>query len=441
MDFIRSLSRLTLGAATLICLIAASTSRGETGWPKFQGPSAPVGLSTSLPLTWASADDMAWTIAIPGYGQSSPVIYGDLLVVTSVEGPEKETGIIVGLDTKTGNILWKKELKTASGAKNNNYVSRAAPTPIIDAKQITVLFEGGNLLALDHQGRELWQRNLVEDFGEIKSRHGLSSSLEQNNDTVFVWIERENEPYVLAVAKQDGTDRWKVPGLGVTSWSSPRLIPLDTSAHLVLSGVGKLAGFAPENGERLWEFDDISGNSTPTPVPVGDGRFLIGATTGRSGGGSGKKAARSNGLVQIERGEDGTFKADFVWRCKRATSSFGSPMVHDGLAYFVNRQGVIYCLNLDDGEEQFAERTADSVWATPIAAGDKLYFFGKKGTTTVIKSGKAFEELAVNRLDTDGADGDSAEAAPARGGRVLYAVAADNDTIFLRTGNRLFCIR
>jgi outer membrane protein assembly factor BamB len=368
------------------------------------------------------------------------VIYGDLLVLTSVEGPEKETGIIVGLDTKTGKILWKKEIKTASGAKNNNYVSRAAPTPIIDAKQITVLFEGGNLLALDHQGRELWQRNLVEDFGEIKSRHGISSSLEQNNDTVFVWIERENEPYVLAVAKQDGTDRWKVPGLGVTSWSSPRLIPVDTSAHLVLSGVGKLAGFDPENGERLWEFDDISGNSTPTPVPLGDGRFLIGATTGRSGGGAGK-AARSNGLVQIERGEDGTFKAEFIWRCKRATSSFGSPMVHEGLAYFVNRQGVIYCLNLDDGEEQFAERTADSVWATPIAAGDKLYFFGKKGTTTVIKAGKAFEELAVNRLDTDGADGDSAEAAPARGGRVLYAVAADNDTIFLRTGNRLFCIR
>ena len=440
MAFIRSLSRLTLGAATLICLIAASTSRGETGWPKFQGPSAPSGISTSLPLTWASADDMAWTIATPGYGQSSPVIYGDLLVLTSVEGPEKETGIIVGLDTKTGKILWKKEIKTASGAKNNNYVSRAAPTPIIDAKQITVLFEGGNLLALDHQGRELWQRNLVEDFGEIKSRHGISSSLEQNNDTVFVWIERENEPYVLAVAKQDGTDRWKVPGLGVTSWSSPRLIPVDTSAHLVLSGVGKLAGFDPENGERLWEFDDISGNSTPTPVPLGDGRFLIGATTGRSGGGAGK-AARSNGLVQIERGEDSTFKAEFIWRCKRATSSFGSPMVHEGLAYFVNRQGVIYCLNLDDGEEQFAERTADSVWATPIAAGDKLYFFGKKGTTTVIKAGKAFEELAVNRLDTDGADGDSAEAAPARGGRVLYAVAADNDTIFLRTGNRLFCIR
>ena len=175
-------------------------------------------------------------------------------------------------------------------------------------------------------------------------------------------------------------------------------------------------------------------------MPTGDGCFLIGATTGRSGGGAGK-AARSNGLVQIKRDEDGRFKAEFLWRCKRATSSFGSPLAHAGLAYFVNRQGVIYCIRLADGEEQFAERTADSVWATPFAAGGRLYFFGKKGTTTVIKAGNVFEELAVNDLVTDALDDESASAAPARGGRVLYAAAVDGGSIFLRTGNRLFCIR
>ncbi len=57
---------------------------------------------------------------------------------------KKEAGIIVGLDKNTGKTLWKKEIQTASGATNNSYVSRAAPTPIIDAHQITVLFEGGN---------------------------------------------------------------------------------------------------------------------------------------------------------------------------------------------------------------------------------------------------------------------------------------------------------
>ena len=441
MSLIRLLSLfLVIGVAEYLCLVSTTSLHAETGWPKFQGPSASDGLSDSLPLNWSTEKDIAWTASLPGYGQSSPVIHGDLLVITSIEGPEKETGIIVGLDKNTGKTLWKKEIQTASGAKNNSYVSRAAPTPIIDANQITVLFEGGNLLALDHQGGELWQRNLVADFGEIKARHGLSSSLEQNKETVFVWIERENEPYVLAVSKKDGTNQWKAPGLGVTSWSSPRLVPVEESEHLVLSGVGKLIGLDPQSGEKLWDFEDISGNSTPTPVPAGDGRFLIGATTGRSGGGAGK-AARSNGLVQISRGDDAKFKAEFVWRSKRATSSFGSPLIHAGLAYFVNRQGVIYCLDLADGEEQYAERTADSVWATPFAAGDKLYFFGKKGTTTIIKSGKEFEEVAVNQLVTDKAEGDAAEASPARGGRVLYAAAADEGTIFLRTGNRLFCIR
>ncbi|MEC7696539.1 MAG: PQQ-binding-like beta-propeller repeat protein [Planctomycetota bacterium] len=434
----RVLALLLLFGATFSLIIPSRIADGS--WPKFQGPDTPGQIPASLPLTWASREDMAWTTILPGYGQSSPVIWGDMIVLTSIEGPEKETGIVVCLDKQTGKVKWKKEIQTASGAKNNNYVSRAAPTPIIDADRITVLFEGGNLLSLDHQGNIVWQRNLVDDFGEIKARHGLSASLEQNQDTVFVWIERENEPYVLAVAKTDGTDRWKVPGLGVTSWSSPRLVPVAEQAHLVLSGVGKLVGFDPKSGERLWEIDDISGNSTPTPVPVGDGRFLIGATTGRSGGGAGK-AARSNGLVKIERSESGEFKADFLWRCKRATSSFGSPLAHEGLAYFVNRQGVIYCIRLADGEEQFAERTADSVWATPFAAGERLYFFGKKGTTTVIKAGNVFEQLAVNELATDAEEGESATEAPARGGRVLYAAAVDDGAIFLRTGNRLFCIR
>jgi hypothetical protein len=210
-------------------------------------------------------------------------------------------------------------------------------------------------------------------------------------------MERENDPYVMAVSKKDGQTRWKVPGLGTTSWSSPRLVPVEETLHLVLSGIGKLVGLDSKSGEIRWTIDDINGNSTPTPVPVGDGRFLIAATTGREGGG-GDKAARSNGLIGIKRQDDGSYQADFLWRAKRATSSFGSPLAHNGLAYFVNRQGVIYCLDLESGEEKYAQRTADSVWATPFAAGEHLYFFGKKGTTTVIKAGQAFEEVAVNQF-------------------------------------------
>ena len=419
-------------------------------WPRFQGPTPSAAASANLPTRWSATENILWQANLPGYGQSSPVIGNRMVVVTTISGANKENCHVLALDPQSGKKLWQHDLKAASGAKNNSFVSRAAPTPFIDADQITILFEGGNLLSLDHSGNVRWQRNLVADYGQIKSAHGLGASLEQNDTAAFVWIERKNDPYLMAVSKTDGKTLWKSPGLGVTSWSSPRLVPVGESHHLVLSGVGKLAGYDPANGKQLWLLEDISGNSTPTPVPLGNGQFLIAATTGTRRSASAGKAARSNGLVEIRQAADGTFDAEFVWRAKRATSSFGSPLAHRGNAYFVNKQGVIYCLDLVDGKEKYAKRTAGSVWATPIANGERMYFFGKKGTTTIVKAGDAFSKIAENDIfasataedeGEDESDPPAAATAPAMGGPVLYAAALDGESLFLRTGRVLYCLR
>lgn len=39
----------------------------------------------TCPIEWSS-DDVASTVAIPGYGQSSPVTWEDSVFVTSVDG-------------------------------------------------------------------------------------------------------------------------------------------------------------------------------------------------------------------------------------------------------------------------------------------------------------------------------------------------------------------
>jgi len=425
-----------------LCATRAVCS-AESVWPQFQGPPHDAS-AANLPTHWSATDNILWQAELPGYGQSSPVIGNGMVVVTTISGPNKENCHILALDVHSGKTLWQHDLKAASGAKNNTYVSRAAPTPFIDEDQITVLFEGGNLLSLDHSGNPRWERNLVADYGEIKSTHGIAASLEQNDDDAFVWIERKNDPYLLAVSKKDGKTLWKSPGLGVTSWSSPRLVPVGDSHHLVISGVGKLAGYDPENGKQLWLLEDISGNSTPTPVPVGNGQFLIAATTGSRSSVSPGKAARSNGLVEIRQAADGTFGAAFLWRAKRATSSFGSPLAHRGNAYFVNKQGVIYCLDLVNGKEKYAKRTAGSVWATPIASGERMYFFGKNGITTIVKAGDAFLKIAENDLFTTGQEESkptAAPTAPAMGGQVLYAAALDGERLFLRTGRVLYCLQ
>src|SRR5690606_4873965 len=130
--------------------------------------------------------------------------------------------------------------------------------------------------------------------------------LEQTAEHVFVWVERSEDPYIVALDKQRGETTWKSPGLKTTSWSSPRLVPTRHGDHLVLSGGGKLAGLNPATGERLWEFSDIANNTTCTPMPAGEGKFLIGASDGRGANAAGKGAA-SNGLIEIEQQPDGKF--------------------------------------------------------------------------------------------------------------------------------------
>lgn len=412
-------------------------------WTRFQEGVAP-DAAVALPLTWSPTDHQLWSAEITGYGQSSPVTWQNRVFVTSISGPQKENCHIAAFDLQSGKRLWQHDLLSATQAENNTYISRGAPTPVVDASGVCCFFEGGNLLALTHAGEVRWQRNLVEDFGAIKSRHGLSASLEQAADRLFVWVERDAEPYVLAVNKTDGKDLWKVAGICATSWASPRLVPAPGGQHLVLSGIGSVTGLDPANGKTLWRLDGITGNSTPTPVPAGNNRFLLGATVGRGEPDAGKASA-SNGLLEIRQNDDGTFHTDYVWRAKRATSSFGSPMVHRGLAYFVNSSGVLYGLDLETGEERFSQRLAESIWATPITLGDRVFFFGKGGTVSVIAAGPEFEKLAENVTWEQPQAAAPEAAAGGRGGGgfggpVLYAAVAVDGRLLLRRGDRLYCV-
>ncbi len=431
------MSTSTSKALLIVTLLAAPAC--AENWKGFQhGGQLTLNNDVNPKLEWSLDTGIAWDIQLAGYGQSSPVIQDQVIYVTSLSGKKKDDLHIQAIDRQSGQQLWRHDVKNNSPEENTNYVSRAAPSPVCDAKGVVAFFEGGNVVALSPQGKVRWERNLVADYGEIRARHGLGSSLEQDDQHVFVWVERQSDPYVVALAKENGQTVWKSEGIGATSWSSPRLIPIGQSYHLVISGTGKLAGIDPATGKRLWTFSDVSGNSTPTPVPAGNGRFLMGATTGR-GGGDGSQAAQSNGLIQIEPADDGGFQARYVWQAQRATSSFGSPMVHDGNAYFVNRSGVVYCLKLETGEELYAKRAGASNWATPIGVDERVYLFGKDGTTTVIAAGEEFQELATNPLwGTDEKPEGQARPRMSFGGPVLYAAAIVDNDVILRRGDRLY---
>jgi hypothetical protein len=59
------------------------------------------------------------------------------------------------------------------------------------------------------------------------------------------------------------------------------------------------------------------------------------------------------------------------------------------------------CRHLPDaatGQAHYEQRLPESVWATPLGVGDRVYLFGKNGTTTITAAGPAWRVLATNRL-------------------------------------------
>lgn len=419
---------------TFFGLMVAVLSLGAV-WPGFRGP-APQDLSTSnLPLTWSANEHLKWRAPLKGFGQSSPVVWDRQVYITTIEGEMCDICHVAAFDLATGKELWHKSTPNpTTDRKNDDYTSRGAPTPLADASGVIVLFEGGLVQAFTHTGDLRWQRDLKAEYGEVKTQFGLSSSPVAFRDMTILWMERAEQPYLLAVETATGKDRWKVPGLGKGTWSTPILLTVEDQQQLVCSADGLIRGFDPVDGKTLWSLEGMAGNGAPSPCAVGDGRFLIGASgQGNMGGNS----AESNCLIQVARMATGEFGARFVWKAERATSSFGSPVVHRGLAYFINRQGVCYALDLETGKEVFAQRTKESLWATPLPVDDRIYIVGNKGWTTVLQAGPEFKVLAENRLWPE-------EPAPAQGqnfgGKNQYAVAAVPGALLIRVGDELFCV-
>ena len=404
------------------------------GWTSFQNGVSIIKEQTNKPnIQWKQSLKPIWRITTKGYGQSSPLVWKNHVYISFVLGDNKEQCGLAAYDITDGKLLWEVLEPNPSPRESNVYVSKAAPSPVLDENGIVVLFEEGLLFSCDHSGKKRWQRNLNEEYGAIETNHGIASSLEQDDKHIYVWIEAKTNPYVLKIDKQTGGNKWKAEGLGTTTWASPRLVPVGDQTHLVLSGIGKLAGLDIENGDRLWEFDKISGNSTPTPMPLGNGRFLMGATTGSGNNGT-TKASDSNGVIEISPIESG-YTVKYVWQCKRATSSFGSPVAHANVAYFVNRTGILFAHDLTSGKELYSQRLSSSMWATPIVANGVLIFPCKDGTLQIISAGREFKQVAKYAVwETEPpADGKG----PSFGGPVLYAAIHSNQSLFVRRGDLL----
>lgn len=382
-------------------------ARGATRWTGFRGGmDVNVSRAARLPLTW-SDDRVAWRTTTPGFGQSSPVIWDDTVFLTSVVGAMKETIHITALGLEDGAERWRRTFEAAEEFEWNDYVSKGAPTPAVDAERLYAFFASGDLLALTHDGETVWHRKLGAEYGTVGGNHGVGNSVLLTDSAAVVMLARRTYSYLLAVDPATGENLWKADREPGVAWSTPVLAP--SGDEIVVSASGRIEGFDAGTGERLWVFEDVEGNNVPSPTITED-LIIVGGLA-------------VEGNLAIRRGGTGVLgPSSLAWKAGSA-SNFASPFLYRDCVYWVNAAGVARCLAPESGTVRWTHRLPASTWATPLGHQDHVYFFTQEGVTHVIRaSAEAPEVVATNHLSVD---------APVTG----FAVV--DDAIVIRAGTEV----
>lgn len=240
--------RYSLGVGFIgVVLLMTSVEGQETSkvaltWPGFRGQGNGHASVERLPVTWEMRGRRSgsWTTRLPGYGQSSPVVWNDTAFVTAVSGDQKERLHLLAIGLRDGKVRWTRDFDATQRIPDGDAVSRGAPTPVVDADRVYAVFESGDVFAVTHQGEIAWQRSFVKDYGEIKGPHGYASSPVLAPGTLVLQVAHAGPSYVLALDTATGQNRWKVEHPSQTGWSTPALFEHDGVRGVIVSSSGSV---------------------------------------------------------------------------------------------------------------------------------------------------------------------------------------------------------
>lgn len=397
-------------------------------WPSFRGMGATGVVDGQYPpIEWdaESGKNISWKTEIPGLANSSPVVWGDRIFVTTAisSDPEaklknglygdvepskdvsKHTWKIYSIDKKTGKILWEKTAyEGVPNVKRHPKSTQANSTPATDGKNVVALFAFGGLYCYNFNGDVVWKKDLgLLDSGwfyDPDYQWAYGSSPVIYNDLVIIQADLQKNSYIAAFSLRNGEQVWKTVREEIPSWGSPSIIQTKDGAQIVANGTNFIRGYDAKTGKELWKLRGNSEITVPTPFVAND---LIYVT-------SGYRPIQPIYAIKLNATGDITLKDDaesnefIAWSKKRGGPYMPTPLVYGDYLYTCANNGVVTAYNAKTGERIYQKRLGGegsgyAFTASPVAADGKLYFTSEDGEIYVVKAGPEYEVLSVNKMN------------------------------------------
>lgn len=422
----------------LLPLFFCSLSVHAADWPRFRGAEGDgIARDADVPLTWSDTENLAWKVALPGPGSSSPIVWGDKVFVTCWTGYGGAAGSDISALTRhliclrltDGSILW--DVKVPASQPEDPYEGfltehgYATHTPVTDGVNVFVFFGKSGALAFDMDGKKVWQT----DLGKMSSnrRWGSAASPILYKDTVIVNASDESRS-IYALDKKTGSQLWKADGdILELAYGTPVLVNREGGTQdLVLGLAQELWGLNPDTGKLRWyAVHGLPGNVSPGVIVGKESLYVFGGYPV-----AGSAAFKIGGKGDVT-------ESNKIWAVNDS-SYVPTPILHEGHLYVVNDQGFAMCMEAATGKSIYRERTLEGAgggrrgggkpfYASPVLVNGHLICVSRKSGTFIIPASTQYKKARINVFASDDPQ---FNATPAVAG----------DRLLLRSEKALYCV-
>lgn len=368
---------------------AAAPGVASGDWPEARGPSRDgISKETGLVEKWAlNGQNFLWRV--PYGGRSAPIVMGNRVYVQnpSGHGPGLQERVMA-LDADTGRVVWEYKFNIFQSDVPPHRVGWASPAADPETGNIYALGVGATVIALNKDGKLLWDRSVGEEFAAFTTHGGRTMSPLVDGDLVIVsaaissWGAQANRLHrFIALDKHTGDIVWvSSPGGRPydTAYALPLIATINGTRLLICgTGDGAIHALKPQTGEKVWSY-------VASKRAINTGVAVSGSTVIVSHGDENLDSSELGLIAAIDGSQTGDIKTT-KWAMKGDQFGFSSPVVDGTRVYQIENGSRLKAFDLETGRELWRQPLGTVQKAPLVMADGKLYVGTESGKFFIVR--------------------------------------------------------
>ena len=358
-------------------------------WPEMRGPNRDgISRETGLIDKWAlNGENFLWRV--PYGGRSAPIVMGNRVYVQNPSGRGANLQErVMALDADTGRVVWEYKFNIFQSDVPAHRVGWASPAADPETGNIYALSGGAQVIALDKDGKLLWDRSFGEEFAAFTTHGGRTMSPVVDGDLVIVsaavsnWGTAANRAHrFIALDKRTGEVVYlSNPGGRPydTAYASPLIATINGMRMLIAGlGDGAIHAIKPQTGEKLWSFVAAK-RAINTGVAVKNNLVLV------SHGDENLEGNNMGLIAAIDGSQTGDIKAT-KWAVQGVEFAFSPPIVDGTRLYQIDGGSTLRVFDVETGKQEWSQALGTAQKAPPVFADGKIFVGNDNGKFFIIR--------------------------------------------------------